>query len=149
MFQRMPFIDPLATLGGDLDRMFAAALRGWARPDLRDRGSFPALRASDTGDAIVLEAELPGVRSDQLDVRIRGRELTLEGRRDADRTEGVTVRRRERGSGDFTRVVRLPFDVQSDRVSASLEHGVLTVRLPKVESERPRSIPVVQERSES
>ena len=60
--------------------------------------------------------------------------------------EGVTYHRRERSVGTFNRVLRLPVEVDADRVSAELRNGVLAIELPKVESARPRKIQVTAAR---
>jgi HSP20 family protein len=115
---------------------FADGGRSWV-----DRGQ-PAINLWETGDALVAEAELPGVQQDQLDISVVGNDLTLKVERPELEKEGVTFHRRERPSGSFVRVVRLPTEVDANRVEAELRNGVLTVTLPKAESARPRKIHV-------
>ena len=76
------------------------------------------------------------------DVTVVGGDLTIRGRRGDAPGEGTTYHRRERGAGEFTRVVRLPIDVDADRVEATLKDGVLLVKLPKAESAKPKKIKV-------
>jgi HSP20 family protein len=101
---------------------------------------FPALNAWADDQALHLEAELPGVPTASLAVTVEGDELTLAGERPDLVEAGVTEHRRERATGRFSRIVRLPFGVDAARVEASLKDGVLVVTLPRAEAERPRRI---------
>lgn len=102
--------------------------------------AYPAVNLWDAGEALQLEAEIPGVRMEDLEVLAVGNELTLKGRRQAPADERVAYHRRERGTGEFSRVIMLPVDVDPDRVEASLKDGVLSIRLPKAEAAKPRRI---------
>jgi HSP20 family protein len=104
--------------------------------------AFPALNVWEDGDNLYVEAELPGVKSESLDVTVVGDELTIKGERSAISEDGVTYHRRERGTGSFTRVVRLPVDVDANQVDASLANGVLLIKLPKSEAAKPRKVQV-------
>jgi len=89
-----------------------------------------------------VELEIPGVKGDQIDISVTGGELSLHVEREQEEEEGVTYHRRERPMGGFTRVLRLPADVDADNVQAELNHGVLKITLPKAESAKPRKINV-------
>ena len=133
--------DPFVALRR-MDQVFDQMLRGWALPEMRGKSAFPPLNVSERDDAYVVEAEVPGVRADDLDLEVRGKELTLKGRRAKPEGDDLTIRRRERGAGEFTRILELPVAVDSERVAASLRDGVLTVTLPKVASAIPKRIAV-------
>lgn len=102
----------------------------------------PAVNVWETDDAVHVELETPGVKSDQADVSVVGNELTIKIERPVIEEEHVTVHRRERPAGSFIRVLRMPVDVDADRVEARMHHGVLNIRLSKVEAARPRKIQV-------
>jgi len=108
---------------------------------LTGRGQ-PALNLWETPDALMLEAELPGIRSEQLEISVVGPELTLKVHRPESEPQDTVYHRRERPVGTFTRVVRLPVVVEADKVAAELRNGVLTVTLPKAEVAKPRKIQV-------
>ena len=102
----------------------------------------PAVNLWESGDALKLELELPGVRSDQIELSVIGDELSIKVDRPDAEPQHATYHRRERGVGAFARVLRLPVEVDADRVEAELRHGVLTITLSKAESARPRKIQV-------
>ncbi len=108
----------------------------------RTAAEFPAVDIWEDENDLFLEAELPGMELDDLEIYVtQGNQLTIKGKRTPPEVEG-TWHRRERGFGEFTRVITLPVDVDADKVEATLKHGVLTVRLPKVAEARVRKIPV-------
>ena len=104
--------------------------------------TFPAFNIWEADDALHAEAELPGLKSEDLDVTVVGNELTIRGKRSAGQGEGAQFHRRERGVGEFTRTLRLPYEVDSTAVEATLRDGVLLLKLPKAASAKPRKIQV-------
>jgi HSP20 family protein len=104
--------------------------------------SFPAINIWEDGETLYAEAEVPGLKSDDVDISVIGNDLTIRGQRGAAQTEGVAFHRQERGVGEFNRVLRLPVEVNPDKVEASLKDGVLLIKLPKAESARPKKIKV-------
>lgn len=104
----------------------------------------PATDIYQTDDDLVLVADMPGVPPENLDVRVEGGVLTLRGRpSETERTGEVLVE--EFASGEYYRSFRLPGDYDTEKVEASLRHGVLTVRLPKSERLKPRKIEIQAE----
>ncbi len=112
------------------------------RETLFGAASFPAVNIWEGGDCLHAEAELPGVSQENLEILVVGNELTLKGRRPAPEGQDLAYHRRERGTGEFVRVVTLPTEIEADKVEASLKDGVLTLKLPKAEAARPRKITV-------
>lgn len=134
-----PLFSRFDVLRRELDRLWDGA--SLTRSPLAAVGGYPALNVWDNGDALCVEAEVPGVRKEDLEIFAVGNELTVKGRRQA--PEGkVAYQRQERGTGAFTRVVTLACEVDPDRVEAVLDNGVLTIRLPKAEAAKPRQIAV-------
>ncbi|MER6503288.1 Hsp20/alpha crystallin family protein [Streptomyces sp. NPDC001455] len=101
----------------------------------------PAADVRDTDDAYVIEAELPGIRRDDIDIEISGRELRITGDLKEREREGV-LRRSTRRTGHFEYRAHLPSDVRPDDVSAGLGDGVLTVTVPKAQAVKPRHIEI-------
>jgi HSP20 family protein len=122
-----------------MDRLFSDVF-GRTESSTRGRG-FPPVNVWEEGDNLLVEAELPGVKGEDLDISVVGDELTIKGRRTGGE-DGVTYHRRERTAGEFARVLRLPVDVDADGVNAALNEGVLLITLPKSEAAKPRRIQV-------
>ncbi len=104
-------------------------------------GFTPLADVEETDDAYVVEVELPGVKGDDISVEVAGRRLTVSGERKERERVGI-LRRQTRTVGRFHYEVVLPGDVDEEGVEASLDEGVLSVRVPKAEAERARRIPV-------
>ncbi|SNT62094.1 HSP20 family protein [Actinomadura meyerae] len=101
----------------------------------------PAADVSETDDAYVIEAELPGVKKDEIDVSLHDRELAITGEVKERESRGLR-HRKQRRSGQFECRVYLPADIDAERVDASLNDGVLTVTVPKATTEKNRHIEV-------
>jgi len=104
---------------------------------------MPAIDVRDSGDAYVVEVELPGVNPDDTEVVIEGRTLTIKGRfsEDREQDEGNYLLR-ERRRGQFLRAVALPGMVEVDRVTSMYEDGELIITLPKAAQDRARRVQI-------
>lgn len=139
---------PVSRLRSEVERAFDHAFgsfplrRGVGVRPLSVGRSFPLVNVWDAGEKLHAEAEVPGLKLDDLEILIRGSELTIQGERKGVDQEGVTYHRRERGAGSFCGRVELPVEVDVDNVEATLENGVLTLVMPKASSALPRKIEV-------
>ncbi len=102
----------------------------------------PAVNMWESDEAVHVELEVPGLKSDQLDLSVVGGQLSIRIERPDEAREGITQHRRERPVGSFTRVLQLPAEVNAGRVEAGLKDGVLSIALPKAEAAKPRKIQV-------
>ena len=91
---------------------------------------------------MVLVAEVPGVDKSQIDIQVKNNQVRLRGKKEIGREEDVSVHRRERSSGEFDRVLTLPAEIDAGKVKAEYHNGILSVLLPRSESEKPRSVSV-------
>jgi HSP20 family protein len=106
-------------------------------------GTFPAVNVREEDDALHIEAELPGMNLEEVEIFVTGNnQLTLKGERKAPVVTKGTQHRQERAFGKFVRTLTLPFPVDASKVEARLENGILTIHLPKHEAARPRKITV-------
>ena len=104
---------------------------------------YPAINVWTNENGAVVTSELPGVEGDNIDISVVGDTLTLSGQRlPTEAGEGGTFHRRERRFGRFTRAVKVPFPVEPDEVEAVFDRGVLSIRLPRLEADKPRKIAV-------
>jgi HSP20 family protein len=93
---------------------------------------LPALDVTETEADLIVYADLPGMRQDDVDLQIKDDVLTISGERRSDAEENSeSYHRVERSFGTFSRALRLPHGVEPDRVRASFTDGVLEVRVPK------------------
>jgi HSP20 family protein len=101
----------------------------------------PEVNIRETRDDYVLQAELPGVNKDGLEITLEGNELTLVGRRQRGELKAPALYR-ESSAADYRRVFELDPAIDAARIDAKIEQGVLTLRLPKSERVKPRKITV-------
>ncbi len=139
---------PATTTGRDvfseLDRLqdeLRTHLDRWRDLDLFDGAFTPVADVEETNDAYLVEIELAGVNRTDVDITIAGRRLTVTGERKEKQRVGV-LRRKHRTVGEFRYEVELPADFDVDNVTAGLQDGVLSVRLPKTVTDQPRRIPI-------
>jgi HSP20 family protein len=107
-------------------------------------GEFvPSFDLKETTDAYVVKADLPGIKEDNLEINVSGNVLTISGtREDEQREESDRYYATERSYGRFSRSFALPEGVDVDHVQASLDTGVLTVKVPKKPEVQPRKISI-------
>ena len=129
-----------------VDRMMAPAMA--LSSSLIENIGFahqPAVNIIEGDDALIVESELPGMKSEHLDITVKDNVLTIAGRRSIDTTADLTDAtslRRERHAMRFDRSIRLPEAVEHGHIDAVLEDGVLTITLPKAKHARTRRIAV-------
>jgi len=122
-----PFND-VTRLRDEMDRLFAAGEGVWN----------PPFDVTEDADQILLEADLPGVPQEKIDIQVVDGVLTVKGERKLDRPSG----RLERVSGTFERSFKLPPTIDTENIAASMKDGVLTLKLPKRAETKPRQIKV-------
>jgi len=143
MFTGIPMTNRFNRMRREMEQLFGDVLPGFVPAPFAAREmAYPALNVWDEGANLCVEAEVPGVQKDGLEIYAVGDELTIKGRRPAMQTEASNYHRQERGTGEFARVITLPVEVDADKIEAVLADGVLTLRLPKAESAKPRQIAV-------
>ena len=114
-------------------------------PSVQQRGqSFvPPMDVSETGDGYVVEASVPGLKPEDLEITIENNVLTIKGEmRQEHENRERNYHRIERRYGSFQRTITLPTTVKSDAIQASLDNGILRLEVPKAEEVKPRKISV-------
>lgn len=125
------------------DRFFNGPMALPDMPGLEAFTAFPAVNVSDTGDAVMVKAEVPGLDVDDLEISVDGALLTLKGEKKEEREETrEDFYHVERGFGAFMRRIELPCAVDSKKADARLDRGVLSLRLPKSGADATRTIKV-------
>ena len=133
------FFDDVLRLQKELDYLFG---NSFDTHSTFSRGLFPAINLFEKEDGIVLKAELPSVKKEDINIELEGDALTISGERKGEPEHDVVYHRKERTNGTFRRKIKLPYRVDSERVMASLENGVLTVELEKDARDRARKITI-------
>lgn len=106
-------------------------------------GALPSVNVFQDDDGVTVTAGLPGVSPEDLSVETEADVLRISAKRATpEGVKGEQYHRRERSYGDFSRELRLPAGLDTVKIEAGLADGVLTVRLPRAESARPRKIEV-------
>jgi len=136
---RSPFGE-LERMRRQMDRLYEDAMASHRLPQA---GVFPLINLTEDKDKYYVRAELPGVKGDELDIQVTGNNLAISGERKiAAEQEGARYHRREREAGTFSRMIGLPGEVDTDKVEASLQNGILTVAVSKAEIAKPKQITV-------
>ena len=112
------------------------------RPGAQPRGYVvPPANISANDNEYLIELEMPGVNKEGLEITVEGNELTIVGRRQQESPQGELCYC-ESAQADFRRVFELGPDVDTSRVDARMEQGILRLRLPKSEKAKPRKIQI-------
>ncbi len=131
-------IDPMHGL-----RLFEDAVTRMMSEPRTNRPWSPNVDILETEDALIVKADLPDVKIDDIDIRVENQTLTLSGRRKFEKEENLKgYHRIERSYGEFVRSFAVPSTVDTDKVAADYRNGVLTVTLPRKESAKPRQVKV-------
>jgi HSP20 family protein len=133
-------VEELYRLRQQMEQMLESA----ATPQQREAaGVLPLINLTEGKDHYLVRAELPGVKGDELDIQVTANNLAISGERKiAAEDEGARYHRREREAGTFSRMIGLPDEVDTDKVEAKLENGILTVVISKAEITKPKQITV-------
>ena len=133
----------LRSLQDEVNRVFSSSMNRSGETGL-GRGAWnPSVDIFENKDQIVLEAELPGISPDDVNISIENNVLTIHGERNFEKKdESDNFHRVERSYGSFTRSFTLPPTVSSENVNANFDNGVLRLELAKREEAKPRRIEI-------
>jgi len=138
-----PFRDAVS-LRDAMDRLFEESFvrpRSWLAPS--EGVATLALDVHESNDDVTVQASIPGVKPEDIDISITGDTLTIKGETHEEKeTKDGSYHLRERRYGAFQRSISLPTLVKADKAQAVFENGVLTLILPKVEEVKPKSIKI-------
>lgn len=126
----------------EIDQMFDAPANGLFNQGLFDRDFSPSLDVVENQDDYTVTVDLPGVNKKDLDISVADNVLTIKGEKHESNENKGKVYRKETWSGSFQRTISLPRGVDTGKIDARMEDGVLVVSLPKREEAKPRQIAV-------
>jgi len=132
----------LTNLREEINRLFELPYGDWTR-DSEFFGWAPAVDLYEDKDTLVVKAELPGMRKEDIDISLHQGSLIISGERKFESEEGEgESSRAERFFGRFQRALELPKPVDPNNVTATYKDGILTVKLAKTEESKPKQISV-------
>lgn len=133
------FLDPLR----EVQRMQDKVNRIFSDVEGTTGTGFLAVNVWNSEDGMMLTSEIPGIDVKDIDISVVGDMLTLRGYRTKEELkQGETYHRGERNSGGFARRIELPYAVDADKVEARYEKGILSIKLPRSDADKPRKISV-------
>ncbi|HSY26258.1 MAG TPA: Hsp20/alpha crystallin family protein [Burkholderiaceae bacterium] len=146
----VPFAFRRTPANGSFDRLFDSVVEDYfAAPKNKttktaNTSIAPRINITESEQAYIVEAEIPGVTKENVKISVDGKHVTLEAevKRDVESKEGETVIFAERTVQKFSRSFTLAVEVDDERTIAKLENGILTLTLPKKEALRPKQIQV-------
>ena len=137
-----PGFGQLTTLREEINRLFDLRHGDWT-PDTEFFGWAPALDVYEDKDKLLVKAELPGMKKEDIEISLHEGSLIISGERKSEsHEEDSETSRSERFFGRFQRALELPKPVDPNKVSATYKDGILTVTLPKTEESKPKLISV-------
>ncbi len=145
MFNTRNGLFTLGRLRGEMDRVFSDLFqpaRAGSNGGTWEQES-PPLNVWEDESSFHVEAELPGYKLEDLEILVVKNELSLKGERKDSVEDEKTYHRRERSTDRFARLIRLPAEVEAEKVEATLRNGVLLIQLPKAAVAKPRKIQVL------
>ena len=138
--------DPFREVGSirdEIDRVLDSFLNRLPIRKGREEPWLPLIDLEESKDKLLVRAELPGMKKEDIKISISGDTLTLQGKRDLKKEEkDKTYHRIERSYGRFERAIPLPAEVEPDKIKATYDEGVLHISLPKSEKIKPKEISI-------
>jgi HSP20 family protein len=132
-------VDPILE---EFERVFGDVWAPW-KPVFVTGSLGMDLDVHETNDELVIKTDLPGVAKDDLQITLEDGSLRIEAQKKEEKTEDEkTWHIRERHFGQYSRLMELPFRVAAEKISATLDKGVLEIKLPKAEEAKPKKIEV-------
>lgn len=137
----------LTTLRKEMDRLFDRVWEGGLPEVTMPLGEWtPALDISDTNEAVIVKAEVPGIEPKEIKVSMVNQLLTIAGEKKYEQEEKEEkFYRMERSSGSFVRTINIPVPVDASKVVATFKNGLLTITMPKTAAAKGTTIPIKAE----
>ena len=133
----------LASLQSDMARMMDSFLGPSRAVNGGSSSWIPPVDVTETEDELVLAFDVPGLQEEQIDVELEDNVLTVSGKREREHEQtGDNFYRWERRFGQFSRSVALPAGVDEGDIQATYDNGVLEIRVPKPEEQKPKRIQI-------
>ncbi|MDH5720572.1 MAG: Hsp20/alpha crystallin family protein [Spirochaetia bacterium] len=133
----------LERLWEDLRRVQNALDEDFFPMSISERKAFPPINIFEDADGATAIVQIPGVDPEKIELSVTGDLLNISGQRETDSfNENISLHRNELWKGKFSRSLRLPFTIDSNNIKANSKNGILEIRLPRTEEEKPKKISI-------
>ena len=136
------FVDPFDALFRIQNALDQRRESDWLDDVTGGSGAFPPVNIFQRGSDFVAIIEIPGVGKDDLNLEVRGNTIRIFGKKSIEYDANASMHRRERVTGTFDRTISLPVQIDSDHIVAEYRNGILSLSLPRAESDKPKSIKI-------
>src|SRR6185436_9395636 len=136
------FSDPFEVLFSIQRALDSRKASDWMGSSTTGMGSFPPINIFQQDDDFVAIVELPGVEKVDLQIEAKESTIRISGKKEVGFETSASIHRRERTSGSFDRTFSLPIEINAEAIRADYRDGVLTLAIPRAESQKPRSIKI-------
>lgn len=137
MFWNTDILREMNRLRREMNNLFSSY------PGSSTNATYPLLNVYDDSEHVIVTAELPGMTKDKISITFVDNALTISGNLDfCDESRTMSVIRQERSRGKFEKTVRIPSKIAAEKIDASFTNGVLSIKLPKAEEAKPKTITV-------
>ncbi|AKI97320.1 Hsp20/alpha crystallin family protein [Kosmotoga pacifica] len=134
---------PFEELHREIDRLFDEAFRGLGTGNKRTEGFLPEVDIYETDDSIVIEMDVPGIKKNDLKIKLEDGILTISGEKKYEKKEkSKSYHLIERGFGSFSRSFRVPDTIDHTKIKANYDNGVLKIELPKKEEAKKEAVEI-------
>jgi HSP20 family protein len=138
----MGYADPFEMLFGFQRALENRLASEWLGTSTAAMGTYPPVNVFQQGDDLVAIVELPGLRKEDLNIQAKESTIRIAGQKTINYPENVSLHRRERLSGVFDRTLVVPMQIDTDRIQAEYQDGLLALFIPRAEKDKPRTIEV-------
>jgi len=130
----------------EMQRLQSEMNRLFSTVDSQIGQEYPPINVWSGGQDAIVTAEIPGMEPSTFDISVIGDTLTINGNMEPESLkEGENYHRQERSYGRFSRVLQLPFQVNAEKVEAKYEKGILRIRLPRADEDKPKKVVIQAE----
>jgi HSP20 family protein len=136
------FSDPFEALLNMQHALDQSRLSDWLGHTTSGHGTYPPVNVFQKGEDLVITAEIPGVKKEDLEISVKRNQLRISGKKEVEYGNEHSIHRKERSAGSFDRTFNLPLEIESDNVKAELQNGVLSLFLPRAEKDRAKTIQI-------
>jgi HSP20 family protein len=134
---------PFVSLRREMDRLFDDFFRGWELAPWFEGEWYPSLEVAETDEEVIVKAEIPGMEPGDININLSDDSMSIWGEKREEKEEKKKdYHRRETRYGRFSRAIRLPASINTEKAEAAYDKGILTIKSPKIEKEKVKKLEI-------